>query len=152
MRNKIALMYYAQCSNSKRRGMAKPSYSKDDLIEWLENDFVFSILYNNWMSSFNEREMSPSLDRIDDSKPYTFNNVVLMTWGENKAKNDFMRKSGTAKACLVGVNKYKGTTLLDTYYSVSEAARQTGLNQSNISKCCSGKRKSVGGYRWEYSG
>ena len=35
------------------------------------------------------------------------------------------------------------------YNSVSEAAAENGVDVSNISKACYGKRKTAGGYRWE---
>lgn len=39
----------------------------------------------------------------------------------------------------------------DTIYnSASEAARQTGIAQANISACCNGKRKTAGGYHWKF--
>lgn len=37
-----------------------------------------------------------------------------------------------------------------TYSSGCEAMRKTGINQRNISSACRGKRKTAGGYRWEY--
>lgn len=36
------------------------------------------------------------------------------------------------------------------YESLSEAARQTGIDKSSISKCCCGKRKTAGGFHWEF--
>lgn len=36
------------------------------------------------------------------------------------------------------------------YCSTQECARQTGLSQSRIWECCVGKRKTCGGYHWEY--
>ena len=41
--------------------------------------------------------------------------------------------------------------LLATFPSIHEAERVTGIAQSHISKCCLGKRKSAGGYKWRYS-
>ena len=41
--------------------------------------------------------------------------------------------------------------LLATFPSTHEAERVTCIDKSNISKCCNGKRKSVGGYIWRYS-
>lgn len=38
----------------------------------------------------------------------------------------------------------------ETYPSAAEAARQCGLNKSNISKVCRGKAKSCGGFHWKY--
>lgn len=40
--------------------------------------------------------------------------------------------------------------LVAEYPSLAEAERQTGINHQNISKCCLGKIKSIGGYRWKY--
>lgn len=42
----------------------------------------------------------------------------------------------------------KSGEFVATYPSTSEAGRQTGVNQSHISDCCNGKRKSAGGYVW----
>lgn len=36
------------------------------------------------------------------------------------------------------------------YPSASEASRQTGISQGNISMCCRCERKSAGGYIWRY--
>ena len=36
------------------------------------------------------------------------------------------------------------------YPSIMEASRQTGCYQSHICACCKGKRKSTGGFIWEY--
>ena len=36
------------------------------------------------------------------------------------------------------------------YPSASEASRQTGINQSGISRCRNGAYKTAGGYHWEY--
>lgn len=43
-----------------------------------------------------------------------------------------------------------GTTLIARYESISEAARQTGIRQSNISACCRERLNSTGGYKWKY--
>ena len=39
-----------------------------------------------------------------------------------------------------------------TYISASEAERDTGIHQGNISQCCRGKRKTAGGYHWKLAG
>lgn len=40
--------------------------------------------------------------------------------------------------------------LLATFPSLIEAKRVTGIDQGNISKCCNGILKVVGGYVWKY--
>ena len=39
---------------------------------------------------------------------------------------------------------------VEEYPSVSEAKRQLGYSQGNISECCLGKRKTAYGYKWKY--
>ncbi len=39
---------------------------------------------------------------------------------------------------------------IQTYSSILEAERKTGINNSNISSCCLGKRKYAGNYQWRY--
>ena len=36
------------------------------------------------------------------------------------------------------------------YKSINEAERQTGINQSSISKACRGKLKTASGYHWKF--
>lgn len=39
---------------------------------------------------------------------------------------------------------------IDVYEDMTEAELKTGINHSNISACCNGRRKSAGGYIWKY--
>lgn len=41
--------------------------------------------------------------------------------------------------------------LIATYDCISEAARQTGIPNQNIVKCCQGRRAYAGGFLWEYA-
>lgn len=36
------------------------------------------------------------------------------------------------------------------YHSTQEASRQTGINNTGISKVCNGKRQTAGGYHWKF--
>lgn len=40
--------------------------------------------------------------------------------------------------------------LIHVYKNMKEAELKTGINHSNISACCNGRRKIAGGYIWEY--
>ena len=47
----------------------------------------------------------------------------------------------------------KEVVCIDTgeiFSSIRQASRATGIDFSNISKCCNGKLKSAGGYHWQY--
>ena len=45
----------------------------------------------------------------------------------------------------------KNGKFIAEYLSLMEAERNTGCPNSNICKCCMGKRKSCGGYVWRYA-
>ena len=51
---------------------------------------------------------------------------------------------------LVSVNKNAEENIINEFPSTMEAERQTGFNQSNISNCLKGKRKTCGGFIWKY--
>lgn len=63
----------------------------------------------------------------------------------------------TIKACVErcrrAVEKYtKDDVYLETYESIAEAARQNeNVNHANIVKCCQGKIKSTGDFKWRYA-
>ena len=40
--------------------------------------------------------------------------------------------------------------IIAEFKSASEAYRQTGINNSAIGMCCKKKRKTAGGFCWEY--
>lgn len=48
------------------------------------------------------------------------------------------------------VAQIQGGQIIKVYGSVLEAQRQTGIEMSNIAKCCRGARKTAGGYQWKY--
>lgn len=43
-----------------------------------------------------------------------------------------------------------GELINDKWESMSEVERVLGINHTNISKCCQGKIKSIGGFVWKY--
>ncbi|MBO5714322.1 MAG: HNH endonuclease [Clostridia bacterium] len=40
--------------------------------------------------------------------------------------------------------------IIATFYGISEAERETGIQFKNISAVCRGKRKTAGGFQWKY--
>jgi hypothetical protein len=94
---------------------------------------------------------APSIDRIDDYKGYTEENIQLMSWAENNAKGHADQKSGKNNKQSKAVLQFSlDGKLVGEYYSASQAYRDTAVSQGNISNCCRGKYKSAGGYIWAY--
>lgn len=147
-------IYGHQKRNSKTRNHPMPNYSRVELIEWMVSQENFNKLYDAWVNSNFDKNLTPSCDRIDDYKPYTLSNITLVTWLENKTKSYHDIKSGVNRKRLKPVNQYTKDKkrLIKTHYSIAEAYREIGKPESSgsISKCCKGFIPSAYGFCWEY--
>ena len=147
----ISTLWHHQLENSKNRGMAKPTYTKEWLRDWLMNKPKFHKLYDMWVLSGYDRLKKPSVDRKDDYIGYTEYNIQIMTFEENAQKNYKNTFLGINKKQLKAVEQYdKQGELLAVYFSARETHRQTGVSYKQISKVCNGKAKTASGYFWSF--
>ena len=149
----IRVMYKTQKANSKRRKLEMPTYSKDELSDWLY-DNGFKDLYSNWVLSGHQKNYKPSVDRLSDCKRYSFANIQLGTWKENKDKQTedvLLGRSTSGEKCKKVLQYSKNGDLLAEFVSCSAAGRSTGLDFRGISKVCLGKQKTCGGFKFKYS-
>ncbi len=142
-------MYYRQKHNSSIRGHAPPDYTRQELMDWCFVQPLYHELHKAWAASNYNKNYTPSCDRINDYKPYTLDNIQLMTWEENKRKGEIDRVQGINNKQSRAVTRTANSTEVE-FYSIRQAARETGIPQTNIVKCCKGTRKSAGGYTWKY--
>ena len=155
-RKKIGILsatYNHQKSHSKYREYNPPAYTKQELKDWLFSQKLFHKLFDNWVKSGYENKLKPSIDRKNDYKGYSLDNIQLMTWGENNKKSHLDRINGInnkQSKAVIGINKKTGEKT--EFYSMSKAGRVRNIKISNISKCCSNKKgyKSAGGYIWKF--
>ena len=77
-------------------------------------------------------------------------------WCTYDAKEE-MRRSGRFSGKLYGGYNRKQVSqftlegeFIKKYDSAREAARKTGIDYGNISKCCNGRYKTAGGFIWKY--
>ena len=105
-------MYQNQKMCSKHRGHPPPEYSLDELMDWLYSQPNFNDLYNNWVDSGFDRNLTPSCDRIDNSHHYTLYNIELVTWDVNNERgNESQYQSGEKPGGYSLQNGYPGNTL-----------------------------------------
>ena len=72
---------------------------------------------------------------------------------EARAKMSNAHKGKTGAQCpnsIKIVQLTKEGTILKIFDAMQEAQRETGIWASNIQKCCKGKLKTTGGYKWMY--
>jgi hypothetical protein len=147
----ITRIYSNQKRNCKHRGYDMPSYSKEELKDWLFSQKLFHELFDAWRLSGFDRMLAPSVDRKNDYISYNLSNIQLMTWAENNEKAISDRLNGINNKASKIVLQYdlKGN-FIKKYYSIAQAGRETGANHTHISSCCKGKRNTAGGFKWKY--
>ena len=148
----IRVIYKTQKRNSKLRGMSPPPYTKDELEAWLYKH-GFKKLYDEWVESGYIKDKKPSVDRLDDFKPYLFDNIRLVTWRKNRQKqyNDTLNANGTSGKKCKAVRQYsKDGELIAEFISAAASARSTGIDVRGISRAATGRTKTSGGFVWKY--
>ena len=77
-------------NNSHRSSVeGKAILSQSEFLEWCykkENITVFLKLYEDWKKSGYSNKVAPSIDRIDNDKGYTIENLQWMTLSNNTKK------------------------------------------------------------------
>lgn len=80
-------------------------------------------------------------------------NVVIARkskgWDLEKALNTPLIEQ-TLKKQVTQIDLLTGDEI-HVYKSIGEASRETGVERSSISRCCSGERNKAGGYVWKYA-
>lgn len=148
----IQTMYDSQKSSCKTRGMVQPKYTKDEFFKWCISQEVFHILYQGWVDSEYNMYSKPSVDRIDNFKTYSFDNIRIMTWKENKLLGHKAYVEGNTIFGYRSVSQYDldGNFIKD-FISSREAQREHNISYQNILKCCNSERKTAGGFTWKYA-
>lgn len=146
-------LYYDQCYSSRHRGHSEPQYSKDELYHWITSQPHFNTLYDSWVDSNYASDLRPSCDRLDNTIGYSFENIELVTWKENK-----LRANLDVVDCKLMLNQtevYQYSTrghFISYHKSIADACRNDAtLDQRNITSCCQGKIPTAYGYFWSYS-
>lgn len=145
----IRVIYKSQIFNSKRRGYVGPEYTKKELSEWLYNN-GFKELYDMWKNSNYDKKLKPSCDRQNDFKKYSFDNIKLTTWDNNK-KNQitdiYMGRSTSGKRCKKLLQLDSNKNLIAEYVSFSSAKRSMKYSMERSIRT---GRKDNNGFFWIY--
>jgi len=147
----IKVIYHDQKRRSCLMGYSLPTYNRLELQDWCFSQSLFYELYNRWVKSGYQKDLKPSIDRIDDYKSYSFNNIQLMTWRENREKGYRDRKNGVNNKTNKAVLQFDlEGNFIKEYHSLSQAARENKISRSSIIGNCCGKYNFAKGFIWKY--
>ena len=147
----ISKIYSHQKSTSKRRLHDMPNYTIQDLSNFILSQDNFEELYNNWVKSKYQKDLRPSINRLDNLKGYSFDNIELITWRENYMKDIDRNRKLAVKSNMRPILQFtrKGK-FINGYESIMSAGRNTKINPSQILQVCKNFRKTAGNYIWKY--
>jgi len=147
----ITKMMHSMQGRKARNPGFEPNFSRKELLEWALSQEVYHTLYEDYVNSNYDSNKKPSIDRIDDYKGYTFDNIQLMTWEENFKKSREDMKSGknnkTGKPIIQ--LSLEGLVIAE-HFSIKSAGRKLGVNHKGISECCNNRQKTAGGFKWKF--
>lgn len=83
----------------------------------------------------------PEINHIDKNR--SNNNVNNLEWCTHHYNVIYSKAHG-----VIRINPISGSIM--EYESIAEAARQSNMMRSQITRCCMGKMKKSHGYYWEY--
>lgn len=139
----VSTIYTHQVDHSKRRGHNLPTYTRQELYEWVINNGCFNELYYNWVDSGYVKLLLPSVDRIKDDLGYSFNNIQLTTWEENHIKGYSDKRKP-----IIAMNK---TTLEEIEFSsIMDASRSLNMTHKSISAVVNKRLKSSNNYTFKF--
>lgn len=144
-------IYQRQKRSSKKRDHQKPSYTLDELREWIKKQKNFLQLFKEWEKSNYDTFKKPSIDRLDNSKGYNFDNIELVTWEENLNRGRCDRNYCVKSVSMVC--KYSNEKL-KTFESISEAAKYLKKDRqavTHIRRSALSSSHTAYGYKWVYN-
>jgi len=151
-------IYFHQIRNCDTRNHPHPTYTSEELETWIRSDSTRLQVYTSWISSGYDPELIPSVDRLDNTKSYAFDNIELVTWKENKErayqgiKSKTLPNSGLLNDGHRDVDYFsENGVYLGTFISLSEAARILALDHRMISRACYTKHMWYANYFWAYT-
>jgi hypothetical protein len=129
----VKTIYSMQKKKSLIRGYKAPSYTEKELLNWVLQSPQFSKLYDSWVNSSYESSKRPSIDRINDYKSYSIDNIQLMIWEENNTKGKVDKVTGINNKDNIAVDMLDlQGNFIKRFHSISEAARMFNGIPSNI--------------------
>jgi hypothetical protein len=144
-------IHHEQVSSSNDRKHPLPSYTSEELVDWINQQTNFDDLYDAWVLSNYSKWTRPSVDRLDNNKPYTLDNIRLITFKENNDRSHIDASNGEFQE-LKSVDCFDlDSNFICSYKSISEAARQTGMTSGAIHAACNKANRAAKKYLWKYS-
>jgi len=146
----VRVIYKTQKRHNLLRGHGEMQYTKKQLSGWLYSN-GFKKIYDKWKQGGFKKDEKPSVDRLDDFRGYSFDNIQLVTWKKNRERQaqDIINGTGTSGKRCKPVRKVDGFgKCIAIYVSRSAAVRDVGYSMDRQLKIGT---KCRNGFYWTYA-
>lgn len=132
------------CHQLHSKSKVEVLYTWNELSSWLLNQSEFNKLHQIWVESSCNKDLTPAVIRIDSTKAFSLDNLVITT---------------SKKARLINVNKRNRAVVqmdqneneIATFPNARVAAKILNITiYQNIHGACAGRRKTCHGFKWKY--
>ncbi|MFA7570095.1 MAG: restriction endonuclease PLD domain-containing protein [Sulfurimonadaceae bacterium] len=120
------------------------SYTKDEFVEFLENQQHFKKLYEEYKNNNYHTDLKPNFYLIDKHKNYSLDNIQICTTKEANEKHSQKNMGGKAT-----IQFTLGGEPIQIFESTQEVTRQIGIADSGVCNSCNYNRQ-AGGYTFQY--
>ena len=138
--------------NMKNGRVLKPKLNKNGYLRHClseNNKQKFLYLHRIIATAFIDNpEKKPCVNHIDENK--TNNDLSNLEWcsvRENNIHGTRIKRAAEKHSKKV-IQLDLNDNVLNIFESMTQAEQETGVDASSISKCCNGKLKSAGGFKW----
>jgi hypothetical protein len=100
--------------------------------QWLVFKPKYFKLYKKWKEKSYKPSLTPSIDRINNSKGYTFDNIQVITMGENTRKENIGDTNNNAKLKDFEVMAIRALKKANKNLSNVQLAKMFNVTNANI--------------------
>lgn len=147
----LSKIYFKQKRSSKERGHVPPNYTKNEFINWCLMQPNFYKLFFLYRFFNRPQKLSPSGDRVNPLKPYSLDNIEMMSWWENNKLAHKDRSSGKDGIAKQVYQVSKSGKIINRYHSLAAGAKANNTYTSNIIRSINTGCRAGGTY-WKYVG
>ncbi len=130
-------------SNGSGKNLPPLTFTRLELINWVFGQEKYLPMYLSWEASDFDKWLRPSLDRLDTSLGYSFNNLELVTWRENHTREALRHCKPVTLTNLRG-------EIVEKFLSKKEAAEVWDISHSSLGESIRNKRLFRGFAYWSY--